>query len=364
MLVSFHESYLLIVELCALMCMLTMVYSLYEHLTRGIHSRKQGRRAESLRELLNTYAESQGEEQRKKYKQFSHMLNKPEGVLALTAALDEIGWDDSGQMTPVTRRALCQLLTEKYIRVYQKDEEAVQGMLIALLARCDASSSRLKQSLLKNLEAKNLLVRIETLRYISAQRDRKLVLRALECIHRQPQYFSNKLLTDTLIEFRGNREALMQDLWANRAAYSQDIQISIIQTIAVLRDASFAEQIFALAEDQQADKETRLAALKYFQSVSKPEYVEAFAQFLTDLAWEYGAVAANVLRNYDCTGVFEQLLAGCASRNWYVRNNCAKTLVECCSEEQIEQAMHAEDRYSRDSIRYVRRMKEREVQMA
>lgn len=364
MLVSFHEGYWLLVELCALFCVLTMAYNLYEHLTRKSRSRIQRRRTESLKELLDTYAGSQGENRKKCYKKFSRILNRPNGVLALMSALNEMGWDESSRMEPATRRLLCELLTEKYIHVYQKEDESVQGMLISLLIRCDASSSRLKQLLLKNLEAENLLVRMETMRCISAQRNRKLMLQALECIHRQPQYFSNKLLTDTLIEFQGDREALMEELWEGREAYSPSIQISIIQLMTILKEEAFAERIHEVVKNQEVDKEIRIAALKYFQTVLRPEYIKTFAEFVTEPFWEYGAVAANVLRSYDCTGVFGQLLKGCASRNWYVRNNCARTIVECCSRQQIEQAMCVEDRYSQDSIRYVWKAMGREGQIA
>lgn len=353
MLVSFHESYLLLVALCALFCVLTMFYSLYEHLTRGIRRKRQNRRVAVLKGLLADYAGSQGAKRERYGKKLSHILKKPNGVLALTTALNEIGWEDSAGMDPATRRILCELLTEKYIHVYRKEDEAVQGMLISLLTRCDASSSRLKKSLLQNLEAKNLLVRIETMRYISVQRNRRLMLQVLESINRQPQYFSNKLLTDTLLEFRGNREALLEELWENLASYSRNIQIAVIEMLTVLREEMFAERICAVAKDQDKDKEIRIAALKYFQTVRRPEYMKTFVQYLMDPVWEYGAVVANVLRSYDCTGFFEQLLKGCASRNWYVRNNCARTIVACCSQEQIERAVCVEDRYSKDSIQYV-----------
>lgn len=364
MLVSFHESYLLLVELCALFCVLTMFYSLYEHLTRGIRRKRQNRRAAILQRLLADSEKSQGAKREKYRKKLSHILQRPNGVLALTTALDEIGWEDSAGMDPVTRRILCELLTEKYIHIYQKEDEAVQGMLISLLIRCDVSSSRLKKSLLRNLEAKNLLVRIETMRYISAQRNRRLVLQVLESINRQPQYFSNKLLTDTLLEFQGDRKALMEELWENLAAYSQNIQIAVIEMLTVLREEAFAERICAVAKDPDKDKEIRIAALKYFQTVHRPEYMKIFVPYLTGPVWEYGAVVANVLRSYDCTGFFEQLLKGCASRNWYVRNNCARTIVACCSREQIERAVHVEDRYSKDSIRYVWETMEREEGLA
>lgn len=364
MLVSFHESYLLLVELCALFCVLTMAYNLYDHMTAPLRRRKQNRRVEALREQLDAYAWGEEEGQKKSLKKISKILNHSNGILALSAALNEIGWDESAGMDPLTRRTLCELLTEKYIKIYRKEDESVQGMLISLLTRCDASSSRLKWIMLENLKAKNLLVRIETLRFISSQRNRKLMILALEAIQGQPQYFSNKLLTDTLLEFQGDKKMLLEEIWENQVAYSQNIKVAILQTITVMKEESFAERIYEIVEDQEADKELRIAGLKYFQSVSRPEYVKTFAEFLTNPTWEYGAVAANVLRNYDCTEVFDQLLEGSASRNWYVRNNCAKTIVACCKWEQIRRAMRSEDRYSRDSIQYAWDTVEKERSMA
>lgn len=359
MLVSFHESYLLLVQMCALFCGLTMVYSLFEYLTRGIRQKRQMKKTEILKEILTEYADCQEEKQKKFHRRVLHILKHPNGLLALMTALNEMGWDDSRKMNPKTRRELCELLTERYTHLHHKEDEAVQGLGIALITRCDASSSRLKTFLLKNLEAQNLLVRIETLRCISSQRNRKLMLLALECINRNPHYFSNKLLTDTLIEFKGNKRVLMEEIWKNKEKYSPDIQVSVIQMVTFLKEESFSDRIYEILDDAASDKEVRIAALKYFRAVYKPEYKKRIAEFLLDSSWEYGAVAANVLRSYDCRDVFDELLKGSVSRNWYVRNNCAKTIAACCSKEQIKKALLMDDRYGRDSIAYALEMAER-----
>lgn len=360
MLVSFHESYLLLVQICALFCILTMGYSLFEYLTRGIRQKRQMKKAELLKEMLTEYAKSREKERKKMHRKFFRIMKHPNGLLALNAALDKMGWDDSRKMDPMTRRELCELFTERYIGIHHKEDEAVQGLGISLITRCDASSSQLKMLMLKNLEAKNLLVRIETLRCISAQRNRRLMLSALECIDKNPHYFSNKLLTDTLIEFQGNKKALMEEIWEKRKSYSPDTQVSVIQMITVLKEESFAGRMYELLDNEEEDKEVRLAAIKYFRNVHRPEYRKRLAGFIADSSWEYGAVAANVLQSYDCREIFEELLEGSVSRNWYVRNNCAKTIVSCCSGEQIEKALHMNDRYGRDSIMYAWKSIEKE----
>lgn len=65
MLVSFHESYLLLVQICALFCILTMGYSLFEYLTRGIRQKRQMKKAELLKEMLTEYAKSREKERKK-----------------------------------------------------------------------------------------------------------------------------------------------------------------------------------------------------------------------------------------------------------------------------------------------------------
>lgn len=362
MLVSFHESYLFLVEVCALFCILTMVYSLFSYLTQGLQKRHQKKKVEAAKKILETYPVILKKKQERQKRKLAVILRKPKGLLALSKALDEIGWKDSTDMYPAVRRLLCEVLTEEYLKVYQKEDEAVQGLLISLITRCDASSSRLKQILLKNLEARNLLVRIETLRCICAQRNRKLMLQAIQCINEKPQYFNNKLLTDVLIEFKGNRQLLMEQMWENLWLYSADIQVSILQMMTILRAEEFSENVFGLVDDETVNKETRIAAIKYFGNVHMPKYALKLSRFLTDPVWEYGAVAAKVLEEYDCTEIFPSLLEGSSSRNWYVRNNCARTIVLSCRQDQIEKALLVKDRYTRDSIRYALEIKEREAE--
>lgn len=359
----FYESYLLLVKICVVFCVLVMIYSLREYLSRRIREKKQRNHVQLLEKILSRYAQCGKQEQERLYEKIFDILKHPKGLLVLITALEELGWESHYKMDAVTRRVLCMQLTELYINKYNKSDEAIQSLLISLLIRCDASSSRLKQILLKNLEAKNLLVRIETLRCISSQRNRKIMIQALEIIDRQPQHFSNKLLTDALIEFQGSRELLMEEMWKNRVHYSTDLQVSMIQMMTMLKSESFAERVYEIADDKTVNKEVRIAAIKYFGHVLRPEYINRLASFLTDPVWEYGAVAANVLRNYECTEIFESLLKGSASRNWHVRNNCAKTIVACCSREQIREAIQGEDRYSRDSIIYACETAERREEL-
>lgn len=59
MLVSFHESYLFLVQICALFCGLTIVYSIFEYLTREIRQKRQMKKTELLKEILTGYADCQ-----------------------------------------------------------------------------------------------------------------------------------------------------------------------------------------------------------------------------------------------------------------------------------------------------------------
>ena len=360
MLGAFQESYLTLVKICALFCMLIMSYSLYDHLTRKRKARRQAKRAGQIRKILEQYAEPSKAKQKRQSRRLMRWLKNPMGLLALVTAMDEMGWTDSSKITPQTRWMLCDLLTELYIKVYRKTEIYVQGLLINLLIRCDASSSRLKQILLKCLESNQPLLRVEALRCICGQRNRKMLILALERISREPLPFSNKLITDTLMTFQGNSERLMEELWQALPGYSPEIQVTVLQAIAAMDGSAYAERVLAMVRNTKVDMEVRIAAIKYFGTIEAPECVPVLAQMLSAETWEYAAVAAKILEKYDCCSVFQELKQGICSRNWYVRSNCARTIVHACDPQQIREAMLVDDRYGRDSVRYAMEMARKE----
>lgn len=360
MLVAYHEGYLFLIKVCALFCVLVLAYSLYSHLTLGRREKQQKKRIEALKALLAGYEEAVPNVKKKQTGRIANILKKPVGLLALLGALDELGWMESDQIPPRTRLLLCEQLTELYVKKYRRSEVYVHSLLINLFIRCDVTSSRVKALLLDCLDSTQLLVQIETLRCICAHRNRKMVLIALERISREKLPFSNKLITDTLMTFRGDRKALMEELWQNLLKFSPEVQVSVLQMLSAMGDAGYAKRVLQLMSHPKTDMEVRIAGIKYFADARDEACVPVLADYLSDDTWEYAAVAARTLANYDCSGIFDRLLKGTGDRNWYVRTNCAAAIVRACRADQVQEALNTADRYGRDSVRYALNMMQKE----
>lgn len=357
MLVAYHEGYLLLIKICALFCILVMAYSLYTHLTQGLREKRQIRRIEKLCRILKAHADPSARDQSRTVRR---LLSNPMGLLALLTALDHLGWKDSTRIPPKTRWMLCEVLTERYEKRYRRAETYIHGLLITLFIRCDATSSRLKVLLLNCLDSRQPLIRVEALRCICAHRNRKAVVAALERIGRERLPFSNRLITDTLMKFQGDWDALNEELWAAMSRFAPEIQVSVLQLLASRQETAFASRVLELMQQPKTHMEVRIAAMKFFGDVHCPDCVPVLASFLSTDTWEYAVVAAKTLANYDCTGILDALLKGICDRNWYVRTNCATAIVRGCPEHLIERALQVPDRYGRDSVQYALTLNKKE----
>ena len=352
MLIAYHEWFLYLIAVCSLFCILVVVYSLFNYLTQNMQTKRQHKKRMQVKESLECFADKTEKEKKKVIRRISRIIRTPRGLLALLEALDELGWM-RGELIPcITRQMLCDRLTEISLKHYRREADYIQGLLFTLYIRCDNTSSRLKDVLLKNLDSSHLLVRIEALRCVCAQRNRKLVVNALRRFNKRTFYFDNKLITDTLMTYTGDRGLLAEELWKEMQNFQPEIQVSILHFMSTIKDCSFASDILELVKNEKADKEVHIAAMKYFGEVHVEECVPVLAEFLKSEEWEYAAVAASVLNQYDCQGIFNVLLQGISNRNWYVRSNCARTIVNACSAQQINEALNSSDRYGCDSVRY------------
>lgn len=360
MLIAFHEEYLLLIRTCALFCILVMLFNLYDYLSRKRRHNNHQKRTRRIADILESYDQAGEAEQKKQRRALTRMLYRPVGILGLQAALDELKWESSDQIPPKAKELLGDLLIKVFF-VYRASEDYVRSLLIDVIIRCGIASDRLNGWLLEYAESNNLLLKTEALRCICIQRNPEMIVRALERISRKPLFFSNKLITDTLMTFHGDNALLLEKLWAALDSFSPEIQVSVLQLLASKDDGSYAGKLLRLLESEKTDMEVRLAAIKYFSGVNAPECVAQLAELLTSETWEYAAVAAKVLENYDCSSVFDALKAGVCSKNWYVRNNCARTIVNSCSSAQAREALEVSDRYGRNSVRYALEIKEKEA---
>ena len=354
MITSFYESYLLLVELCALFCVLVNVYNFARYLSQGFRERRQMKREKLLTVWFQSYAEiaevlSQREDRwlvKKLRKGFRH----GRWLLAADSALRRLMWTRPKTVPERLRRILRDALLHNFRRFEHFDDPA-RGLVINVSVYSGLESRRLQRYLTDCMKRKPLYLRITALRGCAAQRDEALMLDVLDLVNRQDGDYSTKLLTDILMEYAGDQKRLAEQMWLRLPGYSQALGCAYIGFLTYARNEAFCVRLLELIQNGSEEKELRIAAIKYFGAVPMPEAEPVLARILDEEEWEYAAVAARTLQNYPSGAYGDILVRSLSSRNWHVRYNSAMALV-ACHPERVEEALHSEDRYARDILRY------------
>lgn len=182
----------------------------------------------------------------------------------------------------------------------------------------------------------------------------KLVAKAYILMNRYNILHSRKLITDGLLSFTGDRDALTEEIWENWQEFSPYYQVAFIDFFRMIT-RRFGRRFLPILESD-AEREVKFAVLRYYRrhyySDAEPilrGYVDNWK--LDD--WEFAAISALALENYPCEETIITLVHGINSRNWYIRDNASDSLLKIAGEERVLEILGCmEDFYGREMLSY------------
>lgn len=215
----------------------------------------------------------------------------------------------------------------------------------------------IKRNLVEMTKSASVYCRENSLRALYRMGDIEAVRRAYETMSRGEIVHYGKLLTDGLLNFRGNLRELAGDLWEHREEFSDEYVLAVMRFIRMSQDG-FEAAFLELLKDEERDREIRLEAIRYFR---KYYYEPAYPALLSivrkreEIDWEYVAVAALSLGNYPGKETISVLKAALSSANWYIRYNAADMLAGHfrVSYLDISDVYNGRDRYAREILSYM-----------
>lgn len=192
------------------------------------------------------------------------------------------------------------------------------------------------------------------------------VLAAWEKMEDNEIIHSVKLLSDGLLSFSGDKHRLAVLLFSHRAEFGVRLNLPVMQFIRFL-DGSFCAEFLELLKKDTEDKELRLEAVRYFRKYPYEPAKEVLLNFLRYqefIDWEYAAMAAAALSEYPGMDTQECLKEGLGAASWYVRFNCAQSLIYGLKVPQAKlyDVYNGRDRYAREILKYVSELQEIENQ--
>lgn len=214
----------------------------------------------------------------------------------------------------------------------------------------------LMEILLSYLEDSTIYCRENVLKALYALGNSQAVENAWEIINNRQWFHHQKLLSDGLTNFTGDKEELAERLWSNLKKWENNLMVSVVQFITASSD-KFKERFFVVLQSEDVDLEIRLAILRYYR---RHIYEPVKPLLLSYLRGEnvtdenMRIVTAFVLDRYPGEDTVAALKAALHHSNWYFRYNAASSLVNLKVDiSQLQDVLEGKDRYAKEILTYM-----------
>lgn len=302
----------------------------------------------------------EGHGQEAYFKSLARRLRRLEKLRAFETSMDEIlksvPEEDRKEFLEHMRSVFLEL-----VPVYEKRDEIEQAYFASLVEKFEIDRGHsaydgLMDFMIQMIMHKGVYARENALRALYRIGNKEAVLAAWEKMEDNEIYHSKKLLSDGLLGFTGDSRELARMLFGCRERFDPRLILPVMQFIRYL-GADFKREFLEIMNKETEDKEIRLEAVRYFRRYPYGPAREALQRFLRYrefLDWEYAAVAAQALGSYPGPDTVDCLKDGLRASNWYVRLNCADTLIMGLKVEKKDlfDVYNGRDRYAREILHY------------
>lgn len=169
-------------------------------------------------------------------------------------------------------------------------------------------------------------------------------------------FHSPKLLSDGMMRFAGDKEALVRRLWQHRREWDEDLVTAIVQFAAMLPGDAFAQPFLDALEQERLPLELRFSLVRYFQHHPSPQAEPLLLRLIEAHPGEQGQLAiaaAASLSAYESPAARQTLKTALHSRNWHIRYNAAASLGRLgLAGDELEAIRSTGDRYAMEMLDY------------
>jgi len=249
----------------------------------------------------------------------------------------------------------------QYLAGKYKNEEVVARAFFAYFisknAPCDGiKHNSLIESLLSYLNNSNMYCRENVLKALYSIGNLQSVENAFHILDKNKYFHHYKLLSDGLLTFTGDKEALAEKLYRHIRTWDVNMAIAVIKFISLTSD-KYNERFLLLLKKRDVDPEIRIAIIRYFgHNVYEPAYQLLLKYMkITNFTNEnIVIVTASVLDKYPGNETITVLKEALKNPNWYIRYNSAISLVKLkVGINELQDILNGEDQYAKEIITYI-----------
>ena len=213
----------------------------------------------------------------------------------------------------------------------------------------------LKELLLELLHEPSIYCRENAMQALYTAGDPAVLVHALRIIDKGSFYYSSKLLSDGLLNYTGDAQALADALWDAFESFRPWMQVMLLSYFRFSSGAYCARMRALLNEGARSD-ELRFACLRYLGHYPyEPAYPDLLRYAVPSeaLRWEYAAIASSALSSYPGEETTAVLKNDLCHPNWYIRFNASKSLEKLgFGYRDLIDVIEGSDRYASEILRY------------
>lgn len=169
-------------------------------------------------------------------------------------------------------------------------------------------------------------------------------------------FHSPKLLSDGMMRFAGDKEALVRRLWQHRREWDEALVTAVVQFATMLPGDAFAQPFLDALEHEKLPLELRFSLVRYFQHHACPQAEPLLLRLMEVHTGEQGQLAiaaAASLSAYRSPEARQTLKDSLHSRNWHIRYNAAASLGRLGLDgDEVEEIRSSGDRYATEMLDY------------
>ena len=285
----------------------------------------------------------------------SKKLVKTEELICYAQALDMVKSEFPGQVKEYLEKgyAAYQLLAHRYAGK-ESMERAYYADFISRFPPFLNEYKPLLDILISYMANSTIYCRENVLRALCVLGNVQALENAIQTLNDRNFFHHQKLLSDGLAEFKGDKEALAASLWKNYGKWNDYIMLSVIQFIT-LASSEYMSAFLPVLEDASVNLEVRLSIMRYYRRYIYNPARYVILGFLknNDEDENLAIVAASVLERYPGWDTTNALVNALSDPNWYVRYNASSALVSLeTPEAELLRVLRSKDRYAREILTY------------
>lgn len=209
------------------------------------------------------------------------------------------------------------------------------------------------------LKGKSIYLRENALRAIYTSKNVDIVMDSLLWMSDHEIFHNEKLIVDGLLSFAGDKDELCRTIIKRIKSFNDSYQNALVGFFFAYHWNESDDELIGLLNDNDTGIDTICSIARNIgrnkSEKNKRALIDLIKKYSLDEQIAPAIVAISFMGQYEGDReVMDLLLKQLSSKDWHIRMNAAKSLIECgISKEQTSEILNGNDQYAKDALEYM-----------